>query len=254
MDYKQNLDLFFSDLTSIYQFENEKYKKNLVNFLNDFEFRYKILRQLRKQTDPFLSPDFNIFHFIEPDENKISDIMVTLLNPYGSHGQGDIYLKLFLEQLSNLPASFKIEQILSKYSDIEREVYTKHGRRIDILISFKNYFVIAIENKPNKPWTKDQEGQIKDYICHIGNDPFFFIYLPPFGEEPNENSISKGKREKLTLDHQFEIISYHIHIRQWIEKCWEKTKSERVRFFLQDFKDWVNENFKVDSMEVKEGE
>jgi hypothetical protein len=33
-----------------------------------------------------LATGFNVFHLIEPDENKLSDILAGLLDPKGSHG------------------------------------------------------------------------------------------------------------------------------------------------------------------------
>jgi hypothetical protein len=46
---------------------------------------------------------FNVFAFIEPDENRLSDILADLLDPRGSHGQGDGFLRLFADKLWSSP-------------------------------------------------------------------------------------------------------------------------------------------------------
>src|SRR4051794_32824876 len=42
---------------------------------------------------------FNVFSLIKPDENRLSDILADLLDPDGPHGQGNLFLRLLLEQL-----------------------------------------------------------------------------------------------------------------------------------------------------------
>src|SRR3989442_9263400 len=42
---------------------------------------------------------FNVFDFIEPDENRLSDVLAWLLDPQESHGQGDLFLRLIFRQL-----------------------------------------------------------------------------------------------------------------------------------------------------------
>src|SRR3712207_5367167 len=42
------------------------------------------------------APLFCVFDFIKPNENALSDIVAELLDPQGSHGQGDVFLRAFL--------------------------------------------------------------------------------------------------------------------------------------------------------------
>ena len=53
----------------------------------------------QRRRDKRLATGFNVFDLIEPDENKLSDILADLLDPKGSHGQGDLFLRLLLQQL-----------------------------------------------------------------------------------------------------------------------------------------------------------
>jgi len=223
--------------------QEEEYKNNLVGFFNDLKFRYKIAGQVKKETDLFLSSDFNVFNFITPDENKLSDILDNLLNPHGSHGQGDIFLRLFLQHFDSIEKCLEnnqtdIESILKCFSGIQREASTYEGRRIDLLIAFNKKFAIGIENKP---WAEDQDNQIEDYLKYIGGkySSYFFIYLNKTGKPPSEASLKKDRREKLEENHQFRTVSYVPELYGFLEKCWEKSKSEKLRLFLFDFMEWV---------------
>ncbi len=98
---------------------------------------------------------------IQPDENKISDVIKLLLEPNGVHGQGALFLKIFLKKLEE----FTDKNIFIDFSKvkIEREKTTdllkdNQNRRIDLLKKSNNY-VIGIENKP---WAGEQENQLKD--------------------------------------------------------------------------------------------
>src|SRR5947208_1213741 len=51
---------------------------------------------------------FNVFDFISPSENVLSDILQFFLDPEASHGQGDIFLGLLLARVRpELSAEYK---------------------------------------------------------------------------------------------------------------------------------------------------
>jgi len=67
--------------------------------LNQF---FSVIREKRKAFAdnyayfaPKLAPRFNCFDFINPDENKLSEVLAELLDPKGTHAQGDVFLRLF---------------------------------------------------------------------------------------------------------------------------------------------------------------
>ena len=45
-----------------------------------------------------LAPDFNVFDFIAPDELRLSSILAWLLDPAGSHSQGNLFLVELLRE------------------------------------------------------------------------------------------------------------------------------------------------------------
>ena len=87
---------------------------------------------------------FNVFEFIDPTENTLSDILRFLLDPTASHGQGDIFLRALVGRTRpGLLLNFA-------YATVARESPTysikQHRRRIDIVITIDG-FTLAIESK-----------------------------------------------------------------------------------------------------------
>ncbi|HEX3797904.1 MAG TPA: PD-(D/E)XK nuclease family protein [Verrucomicrobiae bacterium] len=150
-----DLEIFFSAVGI--RVENERKRKEKID--------------LRKATR------FNIFSLIDPDENKLSDILKDLLDPKGTHGQGALFLQLFFKSLQ-----IDADPQLLVAAKIHRETQTygisKFRRRIDVMIDAA--VCIAMENKVDSP---DQEDQIKDYLEHLGHPwpKFLFPSCRPQG-------------------------------------------------------------------------
>ena len=106
--------------------------------------------------------DFNVFDFMSEifglGETKHSRIIAFLLNPDAPHGQGKLFLNLFLERLE-----------LKNYEDDHWKVYAEKGNA-DVLIqsTYPIRKTIIIENKSN--WAEDQSNQL------IGIGITIFIY------------------------------------------------------------------------------
>ena len=71
-------------------------QRELERFFADVNYRVHLAETLQCQLDVRLATGFNVFDLIEPDENKLSDVLAGLLNPKGAHGQGDLFLRLHL--------------------------------------------------------------------------------------------------------------------------------------------------------------
>ena len=220
---------------------------------------------------------FNIFSIMnmETDEVKThSAIIAELLNPAGSHGQGSVFLDLFIEHLKNkfnTPSNQHIK--LDSFGKLvnerisERTISPKNnwadvtGGRIDIILEDEKQICI-IETKIN---AEDQDYQLIRYHNYAKNRSknrvkrFYIFYLTK--EESvlsNEKPYSQNNylEEKKPLNPQIEGHNFHyekkteyklhkesnegnphIHqclyypisfkkdIKEWIEKCLEKTVS-----------------------------
>lgn len=157
--------------------------------------------------------NFNIFRILKIETREVrlhSALIAELLNPSGSHGQKDLFLKAFTQtvgiddfgngDLSN--AEVRVEEV------------GEYGR-IDIVIKSKSGKPVVIENKI---FASDIDGQLAGYkkkypSCHL-------LYLTLDGREPSKQSITdKEKYERLQKDKDYCTISYKETILSWLLKC-----------------------------------
>ena len=181
---------------------------------------------------------FNLINFINRiwgiGETKHSQILGFFLNPRENHGQGGLFLKLFLEKLGFETINFNPEDWI-----VEVEQRSNGRDQIDILIQSHRLGVsIVIENKSNG--AEDQPHQLYRYwesaIYYFHNKDeqkvlnpknSRIVYLPQWGlpSEQTRTRIEGYKEpypEKLTFEEQGGIIScwtYYTHIVEWLNKC-----------------------------------
>jgi hypothetical protein len=191
----------------------------------------------RLRHDKNLATGFNVFHFIELDENRLSDVLAFLLNPKDTHGQSDLFLRLMFSQLG-LDADAKHTQ----HATVRREAATHRilnsRRRMDILVEAGA--LLAIENKID---SVEQLDQVKDYLEHLHHctrDGFVraaLIYLSPNGRPPE--SINQLEIDTLTATGKLHCWSYHDQLRQWLDSCHQKCAAPRIRAFLTDLMAYI---------------
>lgn len=245
---------FSRDLNNLNSCEEESYFRKLTEFFKPLIFKYRVAKEIKRQTDKFLASDFNLVEIINPTEEKISDIIAMLLRPDGEHGQGNIFLRKFLEILSKeLPEKpdgiSDIEYLLNCRIIVDREVEAKG--RLDIRIYFKkegeNFFTIGIENKP---WAGDQPEQLKRYSDYLEKDSdhlkekYVLLFISGDGRMPSEFSISEKDRKKLEESGNLLCSSYHKFLILWLKECLKECEAEKVRWFLRDFITWIRKNFR----------
>jgi hypothetical protein len=173
---------------------------------------------------------FNLFSVlnIETKENKThSAFLAELLNPKGSHGMEDVFLKLFLTTIKHNEKfeseKDKIFESNKAFVRVERSVGAINlsnnknedpskatGGRIDIYLRDKNNNIISIENKIH---AIDQQAQIQRYFNYKSSKNTVY-YLTLKGEDPSDES-----RLKLESGKHFFNISYRNDIISWLELC-----------------------------------
>jgi hypothetical protein len=142
---------------------------------------------------------FNPFTLIKIGETSHSRILGDLLNPRGSHGQGDLLLKVFLEKLG--------------YTEPESDGWqvTVETGRVDILIwrSHPEKGAIIIENKSNNAgdqinqiyrywhremylWDRELWNATDDLTTKKRSQRFHIVYLPADGgRSPAEHCMKR---------------------------------------------------------------
>ncbi|WP_297973314.1 PD-(D/E)XK nuclease family protein [uncultured Capnocytophaga sp.] len=204
---------------------------------------------------------FNFISFISRiwgiGETKHSQILGFFLNPRENHGQGGLFLKLFLKKLG-----FDITAFEPNDWTVEVEQRSNGRDQIDILVQSRRLGIsIAIENKSNG--AKDQSHQLYRYwesaIYNFHNrdkekalNPKHsrVVYLPQFGI-PSEQTRTRPKDykesypEKLALEEQGGIIScwtYYNHIVKWLNSCVEAMGRENniVKQLVKNYIEYWN--------------
>lgn len=195
---------------------------------------------------------FNVFDFIRPNENRVSDILRDLLDPRGSHGQGPRFLEAFLATCGIAKPQCDLAS-----AHVSRESPTSTlqiERRIDLVIDFVGTSCPAIGIE-NKPWANEQVMQLADYAEHLQRryeGRFHLIYLSGDGSRPT----TLAAHEELQAQGKFHLIPYNSigkpgTLRRWIKQCVYLASAEKVRWFLRDFAEWIERNFDpIDGLEL----
>lgn len=238
--YEDTLHNFFEGLKTDLNKHKISYQTKFINFFDNLLFKVKLFYQFKKQADRYLSSDFNVFDTICPDENRLSYIIGNILNINGTHGQDSLFLNEFIAFLKRKNLQIPTDNYDYK---VLREV-SANGR-IDILLESKN-FALIIENKP---FTIDQKDQLNRYyeamkVKHKEN--LAVLYLNKNNELPQNFSdeMKKMELESLLADNKLVVVSY-FELIEYLTICYQKCESEKFRYFLNDFIEYIRKKFKM---------
>ena len=215
-------------------------RENLQSLLNDIN---DILQKdkVKKEESRKRGERFNMFELLGVAHYEVthSKIIACFLDPKASHGQGDLFLKLFLN-------------IIDDKSDIntsEAEVFTeydiKDNGRMDIFIKDSLGNGIIIENKI---YAGDQNEQLIRYEKYAKTEltKRVIYYLTLFGDDASENSAG---------DVAYQQISYAEHIVNWLQSCIQHSATmpvirETLVQYLNHIKQLTNQDMDTKNKEA----
>lgn len=187
--------------------ENLNGVKQLLSQVNTLS---KIYNLVAKNT----GENFNIFSILGMERSEVkthSRIVAELLNPNGSHEQGEDFLKLFIQQLEQkFPEKFPTIEFKNPRLTLEKyigKVNDDEGGRIDIFIE-DGKSAIAIENKIDAGEQYKQLERYCNYCETHFKDNFGVFYLTLTGKESNTY-----------CNKDYYSISYEEDIINWLELC-----------------------------------
>lgn len=178
---------------------------------------------------------FNLFTVSSDNsyrENFHSDIMAALLDPHGLYGQGNLYLRLFLDYLVG---HHRVE--VSK-EDFQQTVVSRETGRLDIWIRDESSTQSTIiENKIND--APDMVAQLDRYFDYANNRRNYavkaVVYLSLDG-------MKKAPATKENFGHLVKNIGAFTNrekdlLRRWLQPRWEAAPdSDNQSFILQYIK------------------
>ncbi|MCE4934478.1 PD-(D/E)XK nuclease family protein [Aliivibrio fischeri] len=177
---------------------------------------------------------FNLFKVLRGSSDEVrlhSRFLAELLNPYGSHGKGSVFLKHFCNDVLR-DTSF----------DLNAVTVEKEWNDIDILIRNQNGQAIIIENKV---YAGDQDNQLNRYFklvndLNFNEDNIKLVYLSLYGKKASEQSV-KGLNCDF-LENNYQPISYKSHISSWLKNCRKEAVSHpELRESISQYLDLVAE-------------
>lgn len=228
----------------------------------------------QKRLDRLAATKFSVFHYFQENENLISGIFADLLRPDGSHGQGATFLKLFLKEIElgkrnerekasgrddkHPPKGASIRG-LKDYKPLEpctvwteyaALVKTKDGkplrRRIDIVLKFESgNKLLGVENKP---WAYEQCDQVQHYLDFLQEDDDRACILYLSGDGSDSKTI-KGASVKHYLTVPYGYARKGASVAHWIAQCHAHCRADRVRWFLNELREYIDRMFYAESRE-----
>lgn len=212
-------------------------QQQISPLLNEVAYKIGTLREARNRFSDRLAPEFSIFDYLRTDEMGLSGCIASLLDPKGTHGQGNVFLEAFLECIGSAAAWAKN----AGSCQVVPEKQANGQRRIDIYLEFPNG-AIGIENKP---WAEDQDGQLTDYASYlkrtVGAKKWLLLFL--CDRDPSESSMTHDEQKELSGGGNFVRCSYS-EIIAWLEICACKSKALNVRIFIEELAKFIRVNIK----------
>ena len=168
------------------------------------------LRRTQQKLALLSGENFNVFRILKLETREVrthSAFLGELLNPAGSHGMQDTFLRLFIEQIgftdfdtasAKLTVEKHIGQIDADYLQ---------GGRIDIYLESIGLFLFI----ENKIYAIDQPNQLERYRQHKPHAKL--VYLTLIGDD-----YQAPVGSKLTKDH-YKPLSYKVGITNWLNDC-----------------------------------
>ena len=215
--------------------------EKLQRLLDEVRLILKKAEVKKKEADR-RGESFNIFNVlgVTSDETRThSAFIAELLDPNGSHGLGDQFLRSFIDTVDCLRSwnfDTKSAKVHKELSIGGKNEDCSEGGRIDIAVE-SNGKAIIIENKI---YAGDQEKQLLRYYnygttnCSNG---FRLLYLTLNGDD-----ASKYSREKLVVNEDYYTVAYNHEIYDWLQRCIEfSARHSLVRETLIQYQNLINQ-------------
>lgn len=223
-----------------------QYEADLRAFFAGLTPAVSVAVEAQRRLDRVAATNFSVFYYFKENENLISGIFADLLRPDGSHGQGTVFLRLFLREIDRRTGKDRICSF-GNYDSLERcvvytEYLTSEGRRVDIVLKLVDKW-IGIENKP---WAGEQRRQVQHYleILRQKDDQACVLYLSGDGQRAG---TIHDEDHYLTIP--YGLTKGGPSLAHWVAECHRHCSAENVRWFLKDLLKYIEHRFYAEYIE-----
>lgn len=197
--------------------------------INRLAHQYPKLAAKREGAELFGAPRLNSFTLFRPNEVRLSRIIADLFDPSGAHGQDTLFLNALLKALA-LPRIGVVDPV-----SVRREMVTKAGRQIDLVIETPN-LIVGIENKP---WAAQQPEQLADYLAALnvwsrGRRPVL-IFL--------SNKEPETAKDEVEIVRLFSEDSDEVSLNRILLQCRDGIKAQRTRTHIEEMLRYLASEF-----------
>ena len=242
--HREDLSGFFQDLRATVDGALGTHKADLTGFFAGIDSAVSIARRAQAELDRTAATRFSLFPYFNTGELDLSRIFGDLLDPRGTHGQGDTFLRAFLEQTPELGHFRQCSDLTACQVHLELLTTTlDDARRIDIVLEMPGSLWIGIENKP---WAVDQEHQVRDYLNDLrarGHESARLLYLSGDGTVPKEYPDLECDEQRQCVTVPYCGPQEKPSVANWIERCIARCQAERVHWFLRELLRFIQRAF-----------
>ncbi|OQA03662.1 MAG: hypothetical protein BWY69_00300 [Planctomycetes bacterium ADurb.Bin401] len=194
-------------------------------------------RKYEEQDALLNAPRFNVYRILNIHRKEAithTPMIAELLDPAGSHGQGSLFLKTFINYLTE-KAGFP-KQLDFKNWLVESERQIPPYGRLDIVISSKSC-LIAIENKIDSDEQSDQLDRYDQWLKTRTNYPNrYLIFLTPTGHAPKSYKQSPKSTPLIKLAYH---SSAHPNLCDIFSQTLDEIKPAKVCETLRQYIDLI---------------
>ncbi len=231
----------------------------LINFEIDMEKEIQIIEKLLHVHDCANSmyelankegDDFNVFDLINEiywiDEPKHSRFIAYLLNPKNSHGQGPLYLELFLDKLGIefQSAEDRCWTVSAEKNNVDILIQSNFPDKISVVIENKCYDAVDQANQLYRYWYNSiYDYQKEKPDAHLDLRKNRVVYLPK-GDWKSYDINSVRKPEASMPEMNLDVITnwtIQNEIDEWLSACIRNTKAFRIKKFIEDYQTFWRE-------------
>jgi len=230
----------------------------IEGFLHQIVVMLPAFEAMENRLDRETGRRFSVFDLFGTDEPTTSGLLDGLLNPKGAHGQGGLFLRLFVDRF--IPAwrdTFATDDAYPPNTDELIDVASTDG-----------VHWLGIENKifgaQDQPKQSDRYlDELKHKSSQTTGGDYCLLYLSPTGCPPSLDSWSnegkarhKGKlicrawvKPLVVTDaakgaaggsDDASPVNQESSVLDWLTECEGKCGAENVRWFLRQFRDFVH--------------